>query len=269
MKSEWHDKPQRRPQAPRYGDAPRRPRTDLLFGIRAVMEAVEAGKEIERVLVKRGLDGPLAQEMLTLLRRHEIPVQAVPIEKINAVSRKNHQGVLAFAAPITYSKLENLLPALYEEGKEPLLMLLCGVTDVRNVGAVARTVECVGADALIVPERGGAQLNADTVKTSAGALNHIAVCRCRDMKETIRFLKDSGLKIVAVTEHGSVSYVHADLTGPVALLMGAEDAGIPADYLPLCDAAVKIPLFGAVESLNVSVAASILLYEVKRQRNLL
>lgn len=268
MDSNWR-KPQRKYQPNPYRSSGQRPRADLLFGIRAVMEAVEAGKEIERVLVRRGLDGELAQELLALLKQREVPFQMVPVEKLNAVSQKNHQGVLAFVAPIEYQKLEALLPAWFEEGKEPLLMLLAGVTDVRNVGAIARTIECAGADALVVPERGGAQMNADTVKTSAGALNHIAVCRERNLKDTIRFLKESGVRVVAVTEHGSTSYVQTDLTGPVALLMGAEDAGIPDEYLRMCDVFVKIPLFGRIESLNVSVAASILLYEVKRQRGLL
>lgn len=262
----------RRSPAPRrYNPAfKEKPKNDIIFGIRAIIEAVEAGKEIEKILVKKGLDGELAKELLTVIRDHDIPMQYVPIEKINSITRKNHQGVLAFVAPIEYSKLENLIPALFEAGKDPFVMILAGVTDVRNVGAIARTIECAGADALIVPQHGSAQLNADAVKTSAGALNHIAVCREANLKDTIWFLKKSGVKVVAVTEKsGSNSFVKADLTGPVALLMGAEDVGIPEPYLHLCDDFVNIPIFGKIESLNVSVAASILLYEVDRQRQLL
>jgi len=238
---------------------------EMIFGIRAIIEAVEAGKEIDKVLVKRELQGDLFKELTTMLKVHNIPVQKVPIERIDRITRKNHQGVIAFLSAITYEKIEDIIPFLYEQGKSPFILVLDNITDVRNFGAIARTCEVAGVDAIVIPQRGSVTVNADAVKTSAGALLKIPVCREDNLTEAIRFLKDSGVRIIAATERASDLYTQADLTGPVAIIMGAEDMGVSNENLRLADNLVKIPQFGTIGSLNVSVAAGILIYEVIRQ----
>lgn len=239
----------------------------MIFGIRAVIEAVEAGKEIDRLLVKKDLQGELSKELFSAIRGYDIPVQRVPVEKLNRITRKNHQGVIAFIAPVTYQHVEDLVPALYEEGKEPFFVLLDGVTDVRNFGAIARTAECAGVNAIIIPSRNSVSVNADAVKTSAGALHILPVCRENQIASAIRYLKNSGIRIVGATEKAELDYTRAELQGPVCLIMGAEDKGIPQEHLALCDEWVRIPILGQIESLNVSVAAGILIYETVKQRN--
>lgn len=239
---------------------------ETIFGVRAVIEAVQAGQEIDRVLVKNDIRSDLSKELLTALKRRMIPVQRVPIERINRITQKNHQGVVAFVSSITYQKSEDLVPSLFEQGKDPLFVMLDGITDVRNFGAIARTCECAAVDAVIIPARNSVSVNADSMKTSAGALHTLPVCREQSLKETLGFLKSSGFHIVAATEKGDYDYPQADYTGPVCILMGAEDKGIAYDNLALCDEWVKIPMLGVIESLNVSVAAGILVYEAVKQR---
>lgn len=243
-----------------------KPADDLIFGIRAVIEAIQAGKEIDRVLIKKGLTGDLFKELFDLIRIHQIVFQYVPIEKINRISRKNHQGVLAFVSPVALQQIEDIIPTLFENGETPFVLVLDQVTDVRNFGAIVRSAECAGVHAVVIPDKGSARINADAVKTSAGALHLVPVCRTRSLKETISFLKDSGLKLVAATEKADDVYTNSDLTGPVAIVMGSEDTGIDPRLLALTDLQVKIPILGKIESLNVSVAAGLLAYEVVRQR---
>jgi len=238
----------------------------MVFGIRAVQEAIAAGKEIEKVFVKKGLQGDLFHGFLEMVRQNNIPYQFVPIEKLNRLSRKNHQGVIAMISPVVYQDIEQLVPMLYDEGKEPFILVLDHITDVRNFGAIARTAECAGVHAIVVPERGGAPINADAFKTSAGALHSIPVCRVNSLIEIVEFLKNSGLKIVAATEKGAVNYDEGDYNGPLTLVMGAEDTGISSDLLSLSDVRSKIPIMGEIESLNVSVAAGILMYEIRKSR---
>lgn len=239
---------------------------EMIFGIRAVIEAIQAGKEIDKILVKRELQGELSKALFEVLRGTQIPVQRVPIERLDRCTRKNHQGVIAFISAVTYQKLEDLIPFLYEEGKSPFIVLLDGVTDVRNFGAIARTCECAGVDAIVIPAKGSVTVNADAVKTSAGALHVLPVCKEKSINEAIRFLKESGVKVFAATEKASENYTSVSYEGPVALVMGAEDTGVSADNLRLCDQMVKIPQFGTIGSLNVSVASGVLIYEVVRQR---
>ena len=239
---------------------------DFIFGIRAVIEAIGSGKEIDKILIKQGLSGDLFKELFEKIREYQIPFQYVPIEKINRVSRKNHQGVLAFVSPVTFYDLENFLPSIFEAGRSPLILVLDQVTDVRNFGAIVRTAECAGVDAILIPEKGAARINADAVKTSAGALHLMPVCRTRDLKRSLVFLKESGLKILAATEKAVLNYTQTDLRGPVAIIMGSEEYGIDQQILQLADTPVKIPIFGKIESLNVSVAAGLLIYEAVRQR---
>jgi len=242
------------------------PLQQMIFGLRPVIEAIEAGREISKVLLKKGLEGETYRELTASLRKHDIPSQTVPIEKLNRITRKNHQGVIAFVSPVEYTRIENLIPALFEKGENPFIVICEGVTDTRNVGAIARSAECAGAHALLLPVKGSAMISADAVKTSAGALNHIAVCRTDNLKSTLVFMKNSGLKIIAATEKARDIYHQTDLSGPVALLLGAEDTGLPAEYLRLADVTVKIPVKGKVASLNVSAAAAVLIYEIVKQR---
>lgn len=239
-----------------------------IFGIRAVIEAIEAGKEIDKILVKKDLASDLADELLRVARENKVVVQKVLVEKINRVTRKNHQGVLAFLSAVTYYRLEHLVPQLYEDGRVPFMVLLDGLTDVRNFGAIARTCDCAGVDAIVIPERGSVSVGADAVKTSAGALHYLPVCREHSLVWAVKFLKDSGYKVYGASEKATQSYLAPDYTSPVAIVLGSEEKGISDEILRLCDGLVAIPEYGHINSLNVSVAAGIMVYEVVRQRNL-
>lgn len=238
----------------------------MIFGVRAVTEAVKAGKEVDKILMRRDLQNDLSRELFNIVKETHIPIQRVPQEKLDRLTRKNHQGVIAFISAVTYQRLEDIVPFLYEAGKTPLIVLLDGVTDVRNFGAIARSCECAGADAIVIPSHNSVSVNADAVKTSAGALLTLPVCKEMSITEAIRFLKNCGYKIVAATEKSEINYTATDYTNPVALVLGGEDRGISTDNLRICDEMVKIPVLGTIGSLNVSAAAAVLLYEVLRQR---
>ncbi len=239
---------------------------DFIFGIRAVIEAIKSGKQIDKLMIKSGLKGELFFELIELVKDLQIPMQYVPNERINRVTRKNHQGVLAFISPIEYQHVENILPTIFEEGRTPFFVILDQVSDVRNFGAISRTAECAGVDAMIIPEKGSARISGDAVKTSAGALHKIPVCRVKSLSKTIKYLQDSGIQVVAATEKANDLYYQVDFTVPTAILVGAEDTGVAMEYLKVADQMVKIPVVGEIESLNVSVAASILMYEAVKQR---
>lgn len=239
---------------------------DMIFGIRAVIEAIEAGKEIDKIFIRKDLSGELAQELFALIKEHNILTQRVPLERLNRFTRKNHQGVVALLSAVTYYKLDQIVPELYESGSLPFIVVLDGITDVRNFGAIARTCECAGVDAIVIPERGSVSVNADAVKTSAGALHHIPVCREKSTLQAIKYLKNCGYKVVAVSEKADINYTLSDYTVPVALVLGAEDTGITPEVLKECDVFVSIPMFGHIASLNVSVAGAVMIYEVVRQR---
>ncbi|MGN0310237.1 MAG: 23S rRNA (guanosine(2251)-2'-O)-methyltransferase RlmB [Bacteroides sp.] len=238
---------------------------EMIFGVRAVIEALQAGKEIDKILVKRDIQSELSKELFAALKGTTIPVQRVPVERLNRITKKNHQGVVAFISPVTYQQAEQLVPFLFEQGKNPFFIALDGVTDVRNFGAIARTCECAGVDAILIPSRDSVSVNADAIKTSAGALHKLPVCRELNLTNTLRFLKESGFRLIAATEKGDYDYTQADYTGPLCIIMGAEDKGVSYDNLALCDEWVKIPMRGTIESLNVSVAAGILIYEAIKE----
>lgn len=238
----------------------------MIFGIRAIIEAIKDGKDIESLFIQRGLTGGLFVELKELLKQYDIPSQQVPIEKLNRITLKNHQGVIAFISPITYQKIEDIIPTIYEDGKVPLILILDGITDVRNFGAIVRTAECAGVQAIVVPKKGSAQINPDAVKTSAGALYKVPICRHDNLLSILRFLKDSGLQIVACTEKTEDLLYHPNFTLPTAIVMGAEDEGISFELMRNADYLTKIPMNGDIESLNVSVSAGIILYEAVRQR---
>lgn len=220
----------------------------------------------EKVLIQKGLQGDNFQELFQTIRQGNIPYQLVPVEKLNSLTRKNHQGIIAFLPLITYHNLSQILPSVYENGETPLLIIVDGVTDVRNLGAIARSAECLGAHALVISQKGSAPINADSLKTSSGALTRLPVCREANLMETLAFLKECGVKIIAATEKSSTLAPQADLTGPVAVMVGSEEKGIHRSLLSMADVAVGIPMAGKTASLNVSVAAGILLYEILRQR---
>mgnify|MGYP006306472715 CR=1 FL=1 len=239
---------------------------DFVFGIRPVIEAIKAGKEIEKILVQQGTKGPLMSELQGFLKSRSIPFQYVPRAKLNQFTRANHQGVIALVSPVPFQPIEQIIPALFETGKDPFIVILDQISDVRNFGAIARTANCAGVDAIIIPTKGSARINSFAQKASAGALNLIPIHRTENLPSTIRFLKESGLQIIAATEKADQVYYEASFEKPMALILGAEEKGIPSEHLKLADAMIKIPIIGQIESLNVSVAAGIIIFEALKQR---
>lgn len=236
--------------------------------MRAVIEAIKAGKQIDRLLIRQGLQGALYHELMTEVRKFNIVYQIVPLERIELVTRKNHQGVLAWLSVIEFQYIANLLPMIFETGEDPLIIALDGVSDVRNFGAIVRTAECLGANAVIIPEKGSARITADAVKTSAGALHTFPVCREKSIVRAVEYLKESGLTVICAGEKSGQIASETPLKGPAVLILGSEDKGISRELLALADHHIKIPMTGHIGSLNVSVAAGILLYEIVRQRSL-
>ncbi|MES2733059.1 MAG: 23S rRNA (guanosine(2251)-2'-O)-methyltransferase RlmB [Bacteroidota bacterium] len=235
----------------------------MVFGTQAVLETLRSGKEIDKLLIQRELGN---NEIVKLAEEMGIPISKVPTEKLDRVTRKNHQGVICFISAINYASLHNVLSSVYEQGKVPLLLLLDRITDVRNFGAIARTAECAGAQAIVVPTKGAAEINSDAMKTSSGALNFLPVCREASLGETLRYLQESGIQVVACTEKTEKTIYEIDFTIPTALVMGSEEDGISLEILRKADQLAKIPLVGQIGSLNVSVATGIALYEAIRQR---
>jgi 23S rRNA (guanosine2251-2'-O)-methyltransferase len=239
---------------------------DFIFGLRPVIEAIKAGKQIDRLLVKEGLQGALYHELMGLVRTHEINRQVVPQERLDIITRKNHQGIIAWISLVEFQKISAIIPAVYEKGEDPLILMLDGVSDVRNFGAIVRTASCMGVHAVIIPEKGSARISADAIKTSAGALHNFPVCRERSLTKAAEYLKESGLKVICADENRGTNLNEVSLKGPVLLVMGSEDRGISRELSALSDATIKIPMSGDISSLNVSVAAGILIYEIGRQR---
>ncbi|MBO9700040.1 MAG: 23S rRNA (guanosine(2251)-2'-O)-methyltransferase RlmB [Sporocytophaga sp.] len=243
-------------------------KSELLFGIRPIIEAIEAGKEIDKILIQKEQSSPLMNELLQAAFHHKVPVQRVPVEKLNRITKKNHQGAICFMSSIVYASLDNVISDCFQSGAVPLILVLDRITDVRNFGAIARTAECMGVHAIVIPAKGAAQINSDAVKTSAGALNHIPVCREESLMKTIKYLKESGLSVVACTEKAQKTIADAVYNDPVAIVMGSEEDGISDEIIKKADEIVRIPMVGKIGSLNVSVAAGMILYEAIRQRGL-
>ena len=241
-------------------------KNNMVFGIHPVLELTRSQKEIEKVYVQAGTRSPEISEIANFCRANSIPVQYVPMEKMNRLTRKNHQGVVAFICPIEYQNLENVVQMVFEDGRDPFILMLDRVTDVRNFGAIARTAYAAGVDAIVIPSKGSALINGDAMKTSAGALSLINVCRVENMKDGIDFLKASGLRVVGFTEKARDSFWKADLTGPLCVMMGSEEDGISPAYLQRLDQHLMIPMPGDIDSLNVSVATGVVCFEVVRQR---
>ncbi len=241
-------------------------KTQYLFGMHPVMEAVKTGKKLEKVLFKQGLEGPQFRELMELLKIREIPFQFVPVEKLNRSVRGAHQGVLAYMSQIDYVDLEQLVNDALGMSENPVLMILDGVSDVRNLGAIARSLECAGGHGIIVPAKGGAAINAEAIKSSAGALMRIDACKVPDLRVAAYYLKQSGFRLIAATEKVDRKIYDVDMTGPCAIIMGSEGKGISKAMLDLADDKAAIPMAGEISSLNVAAASTVMLYEAVRQR---
>lgn len=244
-----------------------RSKTGLVFGVHPVMEALQSGKTIEKVFLRQGMQGEAISGLLPMLQQQRVPFQFVPVEKLNRMTGGIHQGIIALISEVEFTDLGELIPFVFEKGAMPALVVLDGITDVRNMGAIARSAVCAGLDAIVIPSAGSAQLNADAIKASSGALHSITVCREQKLAEAVKFIHDSGIQVVAASEKGSEVFYNADFTKPVAFVLGSEDKGIDPGILRMSDKIVKIPLYGSIGSLNVSVAAAVLFYEMVRQRN--
>lgn len=242
---------------------------EYIFGIRAVIEAIQQEKEIDKVMLKQGGRGELFQQLFSLIKQNDIPFQYVPEEVFRPFADRNHQGVLAEVSPVPYQDINEVLDAVEGKGEAPFVMILDRITDVRNFGAIARSAECAGAHVIVIPNKHSAKISSDAIKTSAGALYHIPVCRVLNLKKLVRELKfQRGIRVYAATEKAEKYYTEAEMTGGIAIVMGAEDKGIDEGLLNIVTDCVKIPQKGEIESLNVSAAAAVLLYEVVRQRGL-
>jgi 23S rRNA (guanosine2251-2'-O)-methyltransferase len=242
---------------------------EYIFGTRAILEAIENSRTIDRVLIKKGLKNEMFHTLFHSVKTNQIPYQFVPIERLNRITHKNHQGVVAFLSPVEFHNIQTLLPGIFEKGQDPFILILDQITDVRNFGAIVRSAECAGVHAVIVPEKGAAQIGADAMKTSAGALNHLPVCREKNLASTISFLKNSGIKVIAANEKSEKIYSSEKMDVPLAIIMGSEENGISGEVMSSAGIQVKIPVLGKIDSLNVSVATAVILYEAVRQKSFL
>jgi 23S rRNA (guanosine2251-2'-O)-methyltransferase len=239
----------------------------LIFGTRAVMEAIRSGRALDKVYIQSGLNNDLIKELIHEAKARGISYTFAPPQRMQGFSGKNHQGVVAVLSAVHYESIENIVHQLFSEGKDPVILVLDRITDVRNFGAIVRTAESAGVHAVVVPDKGNAPASADAMKTSAGALNYIPVCRSKNLRQTIKELKLSGLRVVACTEKASDTIFEISMEGPLAVIFGSEEDGISPELITAADALARIPMQGKIQSLNVSVAAGICLYEVVRQRN--
>lgn len=239
---------------------------ELIYGTRAVIEAIRSGREVQSILIQRGLRNELINELIEHSKKFNVPVNFVPEQKLSGLSGKNHQGVIAELAIVHFQALENIVHSVFSEGNDPFVLILDRITDVRNFGAIVRTAESAGINAIVIPDKSAAPISADAMKTSAGALNYVPVCRSKNLKLTIKELRSSGLRIVACTEKASQMIYHIDLSGPLGLILGSEEDGISTELLREADYLAKIPMTGKINSLNVSVAAGISIFEAIRQK---
>ena len=240
---------------------------NIIFGVRPVIEAINAGKEIDKLYIQRDISGSGLSELRNVIKKAKIPFSHVPVFKLNKYTSGNHQGIIAFISPIAFQNIETIVPTLFEQGKIPLVLVLDKITDVRNFGGISRTAECAGVDAIVVPKRESAQVNADAIKTSAGALHRIPVCKVDNLTDAVLFLQASGLKIIGCTEKTEHLIYDVDFNCPAAIVMGGEEKGISNQLLKICNEKAKIPMAGEIASLSVSVATAIIVYEAIKQRN--
>lgn len=249
----------------KYDRKPKKLDESYIFGVRAVIEAIKADREINKIMIQKGMNKELFLELKEALKGKNHQLQFVPSEKLDRITQENHQGVIAMASPISYHKIEEVVEGLLEEGKKPFVLALDRITDVRNFGAIARTAECEGVDAILIPANGSVQVTPDAIKTSAGALNRIKVCRTESLKDSLFYIQQCGLRIVACTEKSKTPSYSTNLRGSVAIVMGSEKDGVTSDLINLADVACRIPMRGEIASLNVGVAAGMMMYEKLRQ----
>lgn len=240
---------------------------NLIFGIRAIIEAVQSGKSVDRVFLQADAQGELMKDLLKVLKRGDVNFTYVPVEKLNRLTHNNHQGAVGTISPIGFISIEELVTAILESQEKPLFLILDQISDARNFGAIIRTAECTGVHGIIIQKSGAAPVNGDTVKTSAGAVFNIPICKVEHIKDALFYLQGSGIKTVAATEKTEHSLYDLNLNEPLAIIMGSEDRGINPSVLKLVDEKAKLPMFGSIGSLNVSVACGAFLYEVVRQRS--
>ena len=240
---------------------------NLIFGIRAIIEAINAGKEVDKVFIQKDAQGDLMHDLMKTMKKNNINFSYVPAEKLNRLTSNNHQGAVATIAPISFISLETLVEGVIESGKKPLFLILDQLSDARNFGAIIRTAECTGVDGIIIQKQGSAPVNGDTVKTSAGAVFNVPICKVDHIKDAVFYLQGSGIKTVAATEKTDQNIYDIDFSEPVAIIMGSEDRGVNPSVLKIVDEKAKLPMFGSIGSLNVSVACGAFLYETIRQRS--
>jgi 23S rRNA (guanosine2251-2'-O)-methyltransferase len=243
----------------------RKERTDLIFGVHAVIEALKAERSINKILIQKGIQKETFNELRDALKGQQFQLQFVPNQKLDSLTSGNHQGVIAFVTPIEYQEIEILVDQMLEQGKKPTILVLDRITDVRNFGAIARTAECEGVDAILIPSKGSALVTSDAMKASAGALNRIPVCKTDDLKNSLFYLQQSGLRLIACTEKSATPLYQVNLRGSIAVIMGSEENGITQDLINMSDIKAKIPMRGEISSLNVGVATGMVLYEKLRQ----
>ncbi len=259
------DKREKRYDNKKYWKNKKNKTKDFIFGVRSVIEAVRANRTLNKILIQKGMDKALFLELKEALKGKDFPLQFVPVEKLDSYTEENHQGVIALVSPVEYYKVEEVVEGLLEEGKKPFILALDRITDTRNFGAIARTAECEGVDAILIPSKGSAQVTPDAIKTSAGALNRIKVCKTDNFKESLFYIQQCGLRLVACTEKSKTPLYQTNLRGSVCVIMGSEEDGITSDLINLADISCKIPMRGKIASLNVSVATGMVLYEKLRQ----
>lgn len=238
-----------------------------IFGIRAIIEAIQANKEIDKIFIQKEAQGDLMRELMKVVKAKNINFSYVPVEKLNRLTSKNHQGAIATIAPVKFHDLEQLIESVLAQKENPLFLILDQLSDARNFGAIIRTAECTGVDGIIVQKQGSAPVNGDTVKTSAGAVFNVPICKVEHIKDAIFFLQGSGIKTVAATEKTEDTLYNVNFTEPIAIIMGSEDRGVNPSVLKIVDYKAKLPMFGTIGSLNVSVACGAFLYEAVRQRS--
>jgi 23S rRNA (guanosine2251-2'-O)-methyltransferase len=240
--------------------------TDLVFGIHPILEGLKSGKNFDKLLILNSLRTTQAKEIISIARESGISVNKVPQQKLDRVTRKNHQGIIGFIAPIEFQSIEDIIPEVFAQGKAPFVLILDRISDVRNFGAIVRTAECAGVDAIIIPKKGAAQINGETIKTSTGSIFNIPICKVSGLDSIIPFLKESGIHLVACTEKAEINYTEINYSIPIGIILGSEESGIAISNITKSDSTVKLPLVGKTKSLNVSVAGGIIMYEVIRQR---
>ena len=240
---------------------------DIIFGSRPVLEAIKAGKTIEKIFIQKNLAKDVFDEIKKLLTNKRVNLSFVPKEKLNRITRKNHQGIICYISPINYQPLTEIVHRCYESGKDPIILVLDRITDTRNFGAITRVAEATGVDAIVIPEKESALITSEAIKASAGALNYVSICKERNLKSVINQLKESGLKIISCTEKSDVEIYSVDFSSPVCIILGSEKDGISNNLLEISDVKAKIPMKGKIDSLNVSSSSSVILYELIRQRN--